>query len=109
MNCVFVLMEKYRGRNFCVTASTEITPVLLKALELVIKAEVTGELAPILSPWAEGDLTEEERNKRDYEYSIGVFEETQGRPLMSIKVSKELTAERVLTLIEKAKPLPHYR
>lgn len=92
MNLVFVLMEKYKGRNFCVTASTNITPVLLKALELVIKAEVAGKLAPILSPWAEGDLTEEERNRRDYEYSIEVFEETQGRPLKGIRVSKELTA-----------------
>lgn len=109
MNKVYVLTEKYKGRSFCITASTNPGVVLLKALELVIKAEIDGKLAPILSPFVEGDLTEEERNKRDYEYSIEVFEVKEGRPLMSIRVLKDLTVNKMLAWLEKTKPLPHYR
>ena len=109
MDPVYVLMERYKGRNFCVMATTNPGVILLKSLELVIKAEAEGKLAPILSPFVEGDLTEEQRNSGDFEYTIETFGSKEGRPLVGIKVSKALTLDKMMAVLEKAKPLPHYR
>src|SRR3989338_7812307 len=99
MDNVYVLLEKYKGRNFCVTASTDAGLILRKAKELTKKAEAQGKLAPLLSPWAEGDLSEAERQNRDFEYSIKVFENEQGRPLIEFCEPQALTLRKMLSIL----------
>lgn len=107
---VFVLLETYKGRKLVVTASTNGRAILKKARDLAKKADRKGSFAPVLSPFAEGDLSEKERKKRGYEYEVGVFDSGTLRPYCGFRISSSITWRFVKSSLAKISlHLPVYR